>query len=304
MICVSIHRACLPERTCGLVSVLLQQFLGLLNTVKLVDIIDILVVAFLIFYAIRMVRETRAEQLFKGLIALLLVYLISSIVGFRTLGFLLGTVLNNAVVVVLIIFQPEVRRILEQLGRNKISSTITNVFGPSNDDAVGRIRLIRLIDALCDSCAFLAKQKMGALIVIERETKLGEIIKSGTIIDADPSMELIGNLFFVNSPLHDGAMVVRGGRLYAAGCFLPLSDSQELDKSLGTRHRAAVGMSENSDALVIVVSEETGIISTAHNGVLKRNYTLEQLNEFLRGELLDEYASAPEKKSGIWRNKK
>jgi len=285
-------------------SVLWQRFLGLLNTVKLVDLIDILLVAFIIFYAIRMVRETRAEQLFKGLIALLLIYLISAGVGFRTLGFLLGTVLNNVVVVVLIIFQPEVRRILEQLGRNKISSTITNVFGSSNDDAVGRIRLIRLIDALCDSCAFLAKQKMGALIVIERETKLGEIIKSGTIIDADPSMELIGNLFFVNSPLHDGAMVVRGGRLYAAGCFLPLSDSQELDRSLGTRHRAALGMSENSDALVIVVSEETGIISTAQNGVLKRNYTLEQLNDLLRGELLDEHAAAPEKKTGIWRNKK
>ena len=132
----------------------------------------------------------------------------------------------------------------------------------------------------------------------------GEIIKSGTIIDADPSMELIGNLFFVNSPLHDGALVIRGGRLYAAGCFLPLSDSQLLDKSLGTRHRAAVGMSENSDALVIVVSEETGIISTAQNGVLKRNYTLEQLNELLRSELLDEHATVPEKKSGIWRNKK
>ncbi len=284
--------------------VLWQQLLGLLNTVTLFDIIDILLVAFIIFQAIRMVRETRAEQLFKGLLALLAIYLVASWVGFRTLGFLLSTILNNAVVVLLIIFQPEVRRILEQLGRSKLTTTLSSALGSSNDDAVGRIRLIRLIDALCDSCAYLAKQKMGALIVIERETKLGEIIKSGTIIDADPSKELIGNLFFVNSPLHDGAMVVRNGRLYAAGCFLPLSESQELDKSLGTRHRAGVGMSENSDALVIILSEETGIISTAKNGVIKRNYTLEQLNEFLRGELLDDHAAAPEKKTGIWRNRK
>ncbi len=284
-------------------TVLWQQLLGLLNTVTLFDIIDIILVAFIIFQAIRMVRETRAEQLFKGLVALLLIYLVSSWVGFRTLGFLLSTILNNAVVVLLIIFQPEVRRILEQLGRSKLSETL-KVLGSSNEDAVGRIRLIRLIDALCDSCAYLAKQKMGALIVIEEKTKLGEIIKSGTIIDADPSKELIGNIFFVNSPLHDGAMVVRNGRLYAAGCFLPLSDSQDLDSSLGTRHRAALGMSENSDALVIILSEETGIISTAKNGVLKRNYTLEQLNDFLRDELLGEHAAASEKKTGIWRSRK
>ncbi|MBR5558709.1 MAG: diadenylate cyclase CdaA [Oscillospiraceae bacterium] len=284
-------------------TILWQRLLGLLNTVTLFDVIDVLLVAFIIFQGIRMVRETRAEQLFKGLFALLAVYLVSGWVGFRTLEFLLSTVLNNAVVVVLIIFQPEVRRILEELGRSKISNTL-GMLSPSNDDAVGRIRLIRLIDSLCDSCAYLAKQRMGALIVIERETKLGEIIKSGTIIDADPSKELLGNIFFVNSPLHDGALVVRNGRLYAAGCFLPLSNSQDLDKSLGTRHRAGVGMSENSDALVLILSEETGVISTAKNGVLKRNYTLEQLNDFLRAELLNDFAAAPEKKTGIWRNRK
>jgi len=284
-------------------TILWQQLLGLLNTVTLFDVIDILLVAFIIFQAIRMVRETRAEQLFKGLLALLVIYLVSTWIGFRTLGFLLSTVLNNTVVVLLIIFQPEVRRILEELGRSKISNTL-GMLSPSNDDAVGRIRMIRLIESLCDSCAYLAKQKMGALIVIEQDTKLGEIIKSGTIIDADPSKELIGNLFFVNSPLHDGAMVIRNGRLYAAGCFLPLSESQELDRSLGTRHRAGVGMSENSDALVIILSEETGIISTAKNGVLKRNYTLEQLNDFLRAELLNDHAELPEKKPGIWRSRK
>jgi len=285
-------------------AVLWRQFVDLLNTITLFDIIDVLLVAFIIYQAIHMVRETRAEQLFKGLLAILVFYLVSSWVGFRTLRFLMETVLKNAVIALLIIFQPEVRRALEQVGRSRLSSTLGVLSGTSGDEAVGRIRLIRLIDAVCDSCAYLSKQKMGALIVIERETKLGEIIKSGTIIDADPSMELIGNIFFVNSPLHDGALVVRGGRLYAAGCFLPLSDSQALDKSLGTRHRAGLGMSENSDALVIIVSEETGVISTAQFGHLKRNYTLEQLNELLRAELLDGRSESGEKKNGIWRSKK
>ena len=284
-------------------SILWRQFLGLLNTVTLFDIFDVLLVAVIIFSAFRMVRDTRAMQLFKGLLALLAVYLVSSWIGLSTLSFMLGTVLNNVFIVVIVIFQPEMRRILEQLGRSKISNTLSGVLSTSGDNAVGRIRLIRLTEAICDSCAFLVKQKMGALIVVERETKLGEIIKSGTIIDADPSAELISNIFFTNSPLHDGALVVRGGKLYAAGCFLPLSDSQDMDRSLGTRHRAGLGMSENSDALVIIISEESGVISTAQDGVLKRNYTLEQLNELLRAELLDNSPESTEKKS-IWRGKK
>ncbi len=287
-----------------MIAIVWRQFLDLINTITLFDIIDVLLVAFVIYSTIRLVRETRAEQLLKGLAAVLIFYLVASQLEFRTLEFLMRTVLENAVLALLIVFQPEARRALEQMGRTKISSTLGMFSGSANDGAVGRLRLIRLVDAVCDGCAFLSKQKMGAIIVIERETKLGEIIKTGTMLDSDPSMELIGNIFFKNSPLHDGAMVVRAGRCYAAGCFLPLTSNENLDRSLGTRHRAAIGMSENSDAIVVVVSEETGIISVALEGKLTSNYNLEKLNELLRSHLLDKKADTAEKKNLLWRGKK
>lgn len=278
------------------------QFVSLLKTIDLFDLIDVLLVAYIVYHAIMLVKETRAEQLIKGMVAVLLLFLFANWLGIKTLKFLMETVLRNAVLALLVVFQPELRRALEQVGRSKLSNL--TVFNPQSEESVGRIRLIRLIDAICDSCAFLSKQKMGALIVIERTTKLGEIIKTGTIIDSDPSMELIGSVFYTNSPLHDGAMVIRGGKLYAAGCFLPLSDSADIQRTLGTRHRAALGMSENSDALVIVVSEETGVISMARNGRLERNYTLDRLNEELRAELLTDNknkAENGERKSSIWK---
>ncbi len=279
------------------------EFVSLLKTIDLFDIIDVLIVAFIIYQIIKLVKETRAEQLIKGMVAVLLLFLFAHWLNIKTLKYLVGSVLRNAVLALLVVFQPELRRALEQLGRSKLSGL--NVFSPQNEEAVGRIRLIRLIDAIGDGCAFLSKQKMGALIVIERTTKLGEIIKTGTVIDSDPSMELIGSVFFTNSPLHDGAMVIRGGKIYAAGCFLPLSDNANINRTLGTRHRAALGMSENSDALVIVVSEETGVISLARNGKLERNYTLDRLNEELRTELLsDNKNENGERKSSIWKVKK
>ena len=279
-----------------------MQFVSLLKTIDLFDVIDVLLVAYIVYHAIMLVKETRAEQLIKGMVAVLLLFLFANWLEIKTLKFLMETVLRNAVLALLVVFQPELRRALEQVGRSKLSNL--TVFNPQNEEAVGRIRLIRLIDAICDSCAFLSKQKMGALIVIERTTKLGEIIKTGTIIDSDPSMELIGSVFYTNSPLHDGAMVIRGGKLYAAGCFLPLSDRADIQRTLGTRHRAALGMSENSDALIIVVSEETGVISMARNGRLERNYTLDRLNEELRTELLTDNKTKTdngEKKSSIWK---
>lgn len=281
----------------------IADFSSLMNNFSVKDVFDILIVAFIIYQAINLVKETRAQQLLKGLVLVMVFYLVASTSGLRTLKFFMETVLNNVVLAVLIIFQPEVRRALEQVGRSKLSSL--NLFsGAQSEETVGRIRLIRLIDAVCESCVFLCKQKFGALIVIERETKLGEIIKTGTILDADPSTELIGNIFFPNSPLHDGAMVVRGGKLYAAGCFLPLSDNADISRELGTRHRAGLGMSENSDALVIIVSEETGVITVAQNGKLERNFTIDRLGEKLRGELLDDKHKDPDKKQAFWKVKK
>ncbi len=280
------------------------QFLSVLRTITIVDVIDMLLVAYIIYQAIQLVRETRAEQLVKGLLFILVFYLIAIPLGFKTMRFITDLVLRNAVIAMLIIFQPELRRALEQMGRSKLGDL--NVFPVSqSEDAVGRIKLIKLIDAIVDSCAFLSKQKIGALIVLERQTKLGDIIKTGTIIDSEPSMELVGNIFFPNSPLHDGALVVRGGKLFAAGCFLPLSDNPQISRTLGTRHRAALGMSENSDAIVVIVSEETGVISVAQKGKLERNYNLERLSTQLRLTILGEQNNGGgEKKPGLWKVKK
>ena len=279
---------------------------SLTNIIEVSDVLDVLVVAFIVYQVINLVKETRAQQLIKGFVVIMVLYIFADWVGMDTLRFFMQTVLGNVVLAAFIVFQPEIRRALEQVGRSRFSrlGETLNVFSSGQEDSGGKMRWIRFIDALCDSCAYLCKQHFGALIVIERQTKLGEIIKTGTILDADPSSNLIGNIFFVNSPLHDGALVVRGGKLYAAGCFLPLSDNMDISKMLGTRHRAGLGMSENSDAIVVIVSEETSVISVARNGQLKQNYTVDQLGELLREELLDDNKRENEKKIGFWKVKK
>ncbi len=162
------------------------------------------------------------------------------------------------------------------------------------------------ITAISNAANSLSRSKTGALMVLERTTKLGEIIKTGTVVDAVPSVELIGNIFFVNSPLHDGAMIIRGGKIFAAGCYLPLSDNHEISRELGTRHRAGLGMSENSDAVVIIVSEETGVISVAIKGELTRGYTTESLAKLLNTEILSDNddQAASEKKEPFWKSRK
>ena len=258
---------------------------NILKTVKFTDIIDILCVSYLVYKAIQLIRETRAVQLLKGILVLTLFYLISSQLGLKTMSFFLVNLFQIGIVAILIVFQPELRRALEQVGRTKISSKF-NVFG-SSSGGIGTIQQEELINTLCTSAVSLAKKKIGALIVIERQTRLGDIIKTGTIIDAQVSTELIGNVFFPNSPLHDGAVIIRGNRLYAAGCFLPLMQKMEnIREEYGTRHRAAIGMSENSDSVVLVVSEETGVISVAVKGQLTRDLDQESLRLALERQLI------------------
>jgi diadenylate cyclase len=197
-----------------------------------------------------------------------------------SMKFLMRSVLDVGIIALVVIFQPELRRALEQVGR----STITDIGVFGGGQSTDREHLARtkdIIEIVTQSCKELSAKKTGALIVIERQIKLGEVIGSGTIIDAYPSVELIGNIFFTNSPLHDGAMVIRGGRLYAAGCFLPLSGNMEIGRELGTRHRAALGMSEESDAAVVVVSEETGAISVAIDSRLQRGLSPLNLQKLL-----------------------
>ncbi|MGI5967449.1 MULTISPECIES: diadenylate cyclase CdaA [Anaerotruncus] len=285
----------------------MTRFLYLMDTFRTIhwyDILDILIVAYLIYQAIKLVRETRAAQLVKGIGALLALNLLADKVGLQTMSFLMSNILQIGLFALVVVFQPELRRALEQVGRTRISKL--NVFSQGLNEQQTREGWRKFIAALVDEAASLSRQKIGALVVIEQKTKLGDIIKTGTIIDSAPTPELIGNIFFPNSPLHDGAMIVRDGRLYAAGCFLPLSDNSEISRELGTRHRAALGMSEASDAIIVVVSEETGLITVCQNGRLERGYSLPRLEELLKNTLIPEKAvSEPsEKKFELWKGKK
>ena len=260
------------------------------STFEWKDALDILVMAFLIYQGIKLVRETRAAQLVKGIAMLLLLYLLAQALEMKAMQFITKNILQIGVLALVIVFQPELRRALEQVGRSRIGKL--QVFSGGMSEQETRAKWVKFINALVEEASSLSRQKIGALVVIEQKTKLGDIIKTGTVVDADPTPELIGNIFFPNSPLHDGAMIVREGRLHAAGCFLPLSDNQEISRELGTRHRAGLGMSENSDAVVAIVSEETGFIPVCRNGKLERGLSTARLREYLEAELTPEKAAA------------
>lgn len=271
----------------GLISKLLDnfqttwsQFVFTISNVRIFDIIDILIIALIIYKAIEFLRETRAGQLVKGIIFLLALYAFASVFNLAVLSWLLSAVFGSAIVAVVIIFQPELRRMLERVGQARISGF------QSGKDKVDF--LTASIEKICSCAIQLQKTKTGALIVFERATQLGDIVNSGTIIDAEVSESLIGNIFYPKSPLHDGAMIIRDGRIYAASCILPLTQSTAFSSQLGTRHRAAIGMTENSDAIVLVVSEETGIISIAFNGQITRNHTYESAVEEIKDKLIND----------------
>lgn len=267
----------------------------------LIDTLDIVLVAFLIFFIIRLIRDSRAEQLMKGILLLGIMYLVAYLLHLTTILYLLRAIFDNGLIVLVVIFQPEIRRALEQAGHSQ--KGLSRLFGGfSSVDSVAQIeQWEKAIEATSSAVELLQKQKMGALIVLERATRLGEIVHSGTLIEAEPSGELIANIFYNKAPLHDGAMIIRDGKVYAAGCILPLSDNLQINRELGTRHRAGVGMSENSDALVVIVSEETGTISLADGGELTRNFTKETLTKTLADRLL---WNQNEPKVPVWRRRK
>ncbi len=229
------------------------------------DIIDILVIAFIIYKAIGFLRESRAGQLVKGILILVVMYVIADWWELAILKWTLSQVMGSAIIAVAVIFQPELRRILERVGHTNFRK---GQFLDGEESAVSES-----IEKVSRAAGMMQDKKIGALIVFERKTQLGEIIDTGTVIDAKASSSVINNIFFPNSPLHDGAMIIRDGRVYAAGCILPLTQREDINLQLGTRHRAAIGMTENSDAVVLVVSEETGIISIVFNGQITRNYS-------------------------------
>lgn len=256
-----------------------------MKTFRSSDLLDISVMSFIIYHFIKLVRDTRASQLVKGIIILIAVFFLSSQLNLRMLSNLLNKFFEFGILALLVVFQPELRRALEQIGRSKISKYWLSA--SAIGDAISVAQLQRLcIAAVVNAATVLQKSKTGALIVFERSTKLGDIIDTGTILNAHPSVPIIGNIFFNKAPLHDGAMIVRDGLVCAAGCILPLTKNENINSDLGTRHRAALGISEASDAVAVVVSEETGVISVAVNGVLTSNYSSDNLRNTLSGVLL------------------
>lgn len=270
----------------------LNDILSIFKTIQIRDIIDILAISAIIFALFKLVQETRAAQLLKGVFFLLVIYMLSSIFGLTMLCSLLRTLFEAAVILIVVIFQPEIRKALEQMGRNRnIKKYIKFLPNYGKSDEWKKAVRKSIID-VADTAVLFSRSRTGALLVFERETKLSDIASTGTIIEAETSVALFGNIFFNKAPLHDGASIIRDGKLFAAGCILPLTNNNNVDINLGTRHRAALGISELSDAVVLIVSEETGIISLAANGILMRNFNREtlikKLEEFILGDYLDD----------------
>ena len=243
-----------------------------IKNISISSVMDILVVSYIFYKAYMLIRETRAEQLLKGIIFIVLLIPVSSFFNLTMLNWILTKTLTIGVLSFIIIFQPEIRRALEHLGRSAF-----------NDKHIleDEETMERVMTEIVNSIENLSKSKTGALIIIEQLTGLGDIINTGTKLDAEVSSALLENIFVVNTPLHDGATIIRNDRIVSAGCFLPLTSNNDINKKLGTRHRAAIGISENSDALIIVISEETGTISLAVNGILTRNYNKDRLKDIL-----------------------
>ncbi len=254
---------------------------SLIRTFTVCDFLDIAIVAILIYHLTKIIRESRAGQLVKGIIIILIGYFMASQFNLRMLTTIFNNFFQFSIFGLLIVFQPELRRILEQLGRSNWS--LRNI---KRDEDVHTKTYKKLIDVVTQSVLSLSDERMGALIVFERKTKLGDIIDTGTVIKSVASVPLICNIFYNKAPLHDGALIIKDEMIYAGGCILPLTKSNRLSKDLGTRHRAAVGISENSDAVAVVVSEETGKVSIALNGNLKSYDSIDKFKEDLSGILL------------------
>lgn len=269
------------------------NFSRFISTLRFSDIIDIAIVAFIIYQGFRLVRETRAEQLVKGILILIVLLQFSSWFGLNTMQYILQNTMQLGFLALLVVFQPELRRALERVGRSS-ASRLFNL--NTREEIVGQT-----IEEIAKAVDVMAKNKIGALICMERITKLGDIIKTGTALNANVSAELLNNIFIPNTPLHDGAVVIGGNKILAAACFLPLTHNNDLSKELGTRHRAAIGLSENSDAVIIVVSEETGKISIALNGDLTRNLTIDNLKRALLKTLSPESNASRKQRWKFWK---
>ena len=256
------------------------------------DVVDIVVVTFLIYHFIRLVRETSTSQIIRGVLVLLAAVVVSDLLDLVVLSTLFHTIITWGIIVLAIVFQPELRKMLRRVGETGVASLFF-----SRQSKISMEEAI--VKEMVNACKEMSWSRTGALVIFERSDSLDEIIKTGTQVNAKVVDELIRNIFYEGAPLHDGAMIIRDGQICAAGCVLPLSDNRNLAKELGTRHRAAVGMSERADSVSLVVSEETGAISVAIRGQLKRNLIPEQLEELLTEELIPQAEEEEQKVSRV-----
>jgi diadenylate cyclase len=273
----------------------IDQFTNLTPVNVLVNILDVLLVWFVIYKIITLIKGTKAVQLLKGIFVIIIARMLTQVLGLNTLSWMMDEVLTWGFIGIIIIFQPEIRRALEQLGRGKLFAR-TNLQEAEEQN--------RLIEAMTKSVSYMAKRRIGALISIERETGLSDYIETGISLDSVITSELLINIFIPNTPLHDGAVIMKKNKIAAAACYLPLSESPFISKELGTRHRAALGISEVTDAITIIVSEETGAVSLTSNGDLHRNLSIEEFETRLRKVWFGPEPELESNSKWTWRGKK
>ena len=270
----------------------LQNAVNYIKTIGVADAFDIIVVALLIYWLLRLLQKTNVIRVARGIIVLLLVLWLSGILRLTMVNFILRKAVELGLLALVVLFQPELRRGLEKVGsRFRLSGLLSNEFQPAHIE--------RVITQVVLACGDMSASRTGALIIFTRDNQLSDPVSTGTLVDASVTAELLKNLFFKNSPLHDGAVIIRDGRIAAAGCMLPMSGNTHLSKDLGMRHRAGIGISEQSDAVVVIVSEETGAISVAEDGMLKRHLSPQTMETLLRKELIPEETETIRKRTPL-----
>ena len=278
----------------------LNAIIANFQTFKIVDLLDIIIIAFLIYQLLGIINRTRAGQLAKGALLVMVVYLVANTLNMRTVTWLLNSLLQVGLLTLVVLFQPEIRRALERMGQtDQWASKLFNVKGRYNDPSL-KGASPRAITHIRDAAERFSETKTGALIVLERHTNLSEIVRTGTPVNSAVNLEVLGTIFYEGTPLHDGAAIIENGRIKAAGCVLPLSNNLDLGKDMGPRHRACLGIAENSDAIAIVVSEETGIISMAKNGVLIRHFDRQSLYTRLIDEMIPKESTVEKNTADSW----
>ena len=272
---------------------IISRLANILRSISLSDIVDIAIISVIIYYVLNMFKKTRAYQLLSSLLLFFVAYIMASYFELKTLKFLIDNLLQVGLIALLVVFQPELRRALEQVGNMNFFSR--NFLRKRSYEEVEVDRLRKAIASICDGVERMSEKQTGALIIMEKFTRLDSIKQTGTPVNADITPELIGTIFYDGSPLHDGAVIIHDGHITHAGCVLPLSDNLEISKEMGTRHRAALGISEVSDVIALVVSEETGTISYAKDGVLRRHQDRHLLYEMLTKEFVQPILDAQER---------